>query len=146
DEARLTQAVRAFHKSMARAQCEIEIGPGPQGPPSGFVGGGNHVVMLVTLDRPMPAAAVEPCVAGAHYPQELKERARAHRAHALLNYVGYDPSPFEQYVALACIAGVLGQLGGLVVLNEAARTSLPAPMLYGEGSSMDRLQLLTALP
>lgn len=146
DEARLTNTVRAFHKSMARARCEVEVGPDPEQPPSGFIGGGNHVVMLVAIDRPIPAAAVEACVAGAHYAQELKERARAHRAHVLLNYVGHDPSPFEQYVALACIAGVLGQLGALVVLNEAARTSLPAPMLYGEGSRLDRLERLTALP
>jgi hypothetical protein len=146
DGARLATTVRAFHKSMTRAQCDVDVGPEPEQPPSGFIGGGNHVVMLIAVDRPMSAADVEACVAGAHYPQELKARARSHRAHVLLNYVGYDPSPFEQYVALACIAGVLGQLGGLVVLNHVARTSVPAPMLYGEGSSMDRLDLLTALP
>lgn len=60
--------------------------------------------------------------------------------------MGFDPDPFEQYVALAKVAGTLTPQGVIVAANEAARTSLPGDLLTGAGSSMDVIALLRELP
>ena len=70
---------------------------------------------------------------------------RAHQAHLLLYYAGSDPDPLEQYVALAAVAGVFGELGAIVVANESGRTSFPAVALArdeGMGPMMDTLREL----
>lgn len=113
----------------------------------GMVGWGKHVIQLVGFDVPYPANALEACVAPSHYPQELKQRARSHKAHVILYYAGWESSAFEQYVALAATAGVLAQLGAIVVLNESGHTSFPAAALSGSDSeSGDIMELLRALP
>jgi hypothetical protein len=142
----LTAALRSYHSSMARARCELEPDLGEKGTVLGLAGWGKHVIRLVGFDLPMPADAVERCVAPSHYAQELKQQARAHRSHVILYYGGYDASPFEQYVALAAVGGALSQFGAIVLLNEAARTSFPADALSGSDSEGDIMQELQALP
>ena len=117
-----------------------------QGTLLGMMGWVKHVIRLVGFNAPMPATAVETCVAPSHYAKELKERAQSHQAHILLFYVGYEDSPFDRDVALAAAAGVLGRLGALVVLNESGHTSLPAAVLSGSNSEGDRMDHLGSLP
>ena len=125
----LADRIKACHARMIDCPVGGTTGPAREGKLLGLAGWGKHVVRFVGFDAPMPADAVEACVAPAHYPQELKQHARDHRAHALLYYAGYEAAPLEQYVALATMATVLGRLRGLVVLNEGAHASLPLSML-----------------
>ncbi len=146
DDAALTGALKTFDKSMARARCEIDEEISRDGKLFGLAGWDKHVIRMLGFDVPLPVAAVERCVAPAHYPAELKQRARAHRAHVLLYYAGYDPSPLDQYVALAAVAAALGRTGALVVLNEVAQTSLPMSMLSDIGATGKAIEMLRALP
>ena len=146
DSDRLAAAFRAYHSSMARVRCEIDPELNREGKVFGMVGWGNHVVRIFGFDLPMPAEAVEACIAPSYYPQELKQRAREHRAHIILYYAGYEPSPVEQYVALAATAGVMARLGAIVVLNESGHTSFPAAALSGVDSDGDIMDLLRTLP
>ncbi len=146
DSGRLIEAFRSYHRSMSGVRCEIDAALSREGKLFGMVGWGKHVVRCVGFNLPMPAAAVEACVAPSHYLKDLKERARAHKAHVILYYAGYDSSPLEEYVALAATAGVLGRLGAIVVLNEAGHTSFPAAALSGSGSEGDIMELLRTLP
>lgn len=143
----MTATLRAFHPSMSQGTCELDPALVANGTPLGLFSWAGHAVKLIGFDAPMPAASVEACVEGAHYGQELKARARAHRAHLLLFYAGAAEDQLEQYVALAAVAGVLAGHGALVVLNEAARTSLPAAALGrdeddDDESALERLQSL----
>jgi Domain of unknown function (DUF4261) len=146
DSDRLATAFRSYHSSMVRVRCEIDPALNREGKMFGMIGWGKHVVRCVGFDLPMPQEAVEVCIAPAHYPQELKEHARSHKAHVILYYAGYEPSPVEQYVALAATAGVLARLGAIVVLNESGHTSFPADALSGVDSDGDIMDLLRTLP
>jgi hypothetical protein len=141
-----TATLRAYHPSMASASCEIDADMSQEGKLIGLAGWGPHVVQLVGFDLPMPADAVEKCVGPSHYPQPVKERARAHKAHALLYYAGQEEDVLEQYVALAAVAGCLGTPDGIVVLNEDGHTSFPAHALNSPNVEGDRLELLRTLP
>lgn len=138
----VTEALRAYTPAMRMAQCELAL---QEKSLIGLLGWEKHVIRLVGFDAPMPAEAVEVCVAPAHYPQELKEQARAHTSHVLLYYVGYEANALEQYVALAAAAGALAACGALIVLNEAAHTSLPTGVL-AEMKGGKALPLLKSLP
>jgi hypothetical protein len=142
----LARGLRSYHPSMARARCEVAPELSQKGTVFGLAGWGKHVIRLVGFDLPMPAQAVEMCVAPSHYAQELKERALSHRSHLLLHYAGYESEPLEQYVALAAVAGVLARFGAIVVLNEAAHTSFSATALSGEDIGGDVLEILRTLP
>ena len=146
DPDRLVEAFRSYHPSMSGVRCEIDPALNREGKVFGMVGWEKHVVRCVGFDLPMPAEAVEACVAPSHYPQELKQRARSHKAHVILYYAGYEQSPVEQYVALAATAGVLARLGAIVILNESGRTSFPASALSGLDSDGDIMDLLRTLP
>ena len=146
DADRLLNTLKAYHPTMSEARCEIDVELSQQGTLLGMLGWGKHIVRLVGFNAPMPAAAVETCVAPSHYPKELKERARSHQAHAILFYAGYEASPFDRYVALAAAAGVLARLGALAVLNESGHTSLPAAALSGSDSKGDIIDHLRSLP
>jgi len=146
DADRLLNALKSYHPSMSEARCEIDAELSQEGTLLGMLGWARHVVRLVGFNAPMPAAAVETCVAPSHYPQKLKEHARSHQAHVLLFYAGYEASPFDQYVALAAAAGVLARLGALVVLNESGHTSLPVAALSGSDSAGDLIDHLRSLP
>jgi hypothetical protein len=142
----LEKVFRSYHRSMAKARVEFDAELAAEGKLIGLIGWGKHVIRLIGFDMPMPGEAVEGCVAPAHYPRELKEQARAHAAHILLFYAGYETSPFEQYVALAAVAGVFSRFGAIVVLNESARTSLPAGVFFDDETEADYLELIRAFP
>lgn len=145
DDGRLTETLRQYHPSLARATFELDEELSDKGTPFGLAGWDGHVIRMVGFDVPMPEQTVEMCIGPAHYGQDLKEQARAHKEHLLLYYSGYESDPLEQYVALAVVVGVLASQGALVVMNESGRTSLPAAVLAGEDEG-DRLELLRHLP
>jgi hypothetical protein len=146
DPAAVTQAIRAYHPSMAKGRCEVAGELNQDGKLFGLAGWGEHVIQMVGFDLPMPKDAVELCVAPSHYAQPLKEQARAHKSHVLLWYAGREESVVEQFVALAALAGVLEGFGAIAVLNESAHTSLPAAALSGKGIRGDMLEQLRSLP
>lgn len=146
DSSALSRALRTFDRSTSGGRCDLDEELLREGKVLGLAGWGRHVVRYVGFDFPMPADAVEACVAGAHYDQDLKQKAREHRAHVILYYAGYETSPLEQYVALAVVAAVFGRNDGLVVLNEAGHASLPMSMLFDIGAAADSCELLRQLP
>jgi hypothetical protein len=146
DAMAVAAALQSYHPSMTGARCELEPTLAAQGKIVGLMGWGKHVIRFMGFDLPMLSAAVEACVAPAHYPPEMKARARAHRSHLLLFHTGDEPSLLEQYVALAAVAGALASLGALVVLNEAARASFPAAALARSDLATDMLDALRTLP
>jgi len=141
DPEQLLEALRSCHRSMRNARCEMEVVRG--GNMLGLLGWQKHVIRCVGFELPMPSQVVESCVAASHYSEELKQRARSHKAHMLLYYVGYDPSPLEQYVALAATAAAMDQLGAIAVFNEAGQTSLPSAALSDLISDGDMENLRT---
>jgi hypothetical protein len=146
DAGQLIEAFKSYHRSMSDVRCEIDSELNREGNLFGMIGWGKHVIRLVGFDRPYPAEALEARVAPSHYTQELKRRARSHKAHVILYYAGRESSPFEQYVALAAAAGVMAWLGAIVVLNESGHTSFPAAALSDSDSDGDALDLLRAFP
>lgn len=142
----LEGALREFDPSLAEARFELDSQASTlMGAEVGVARWGKHVVQAVVFSQQMPSAAVELCVAPAHYGAELKARARAHVSHTLLFYVGEEKDPLEQYVALALVAVALAKEGALVVMNESAHTSFPAqPLIPEEGE--DLVDLLRTMP
>ncbi len=118
------------------------------GPPAavlGLISCPGHTVKLVTFDAPMPYGPVEACVGPALIPPPMKVDAAQHRAHALLYFVGKPSDPLEGYVALCAVAGALARFGGIVVLNEEARTAVPALDLIPDDGE-DALRTYRTLP
>jgi hypothetical protein len=142
----LVKAFKSYHSSMEKVRCEIDPALERDGKLFGLIGWEKHVIRLVGFDAPMPAEAVESCIAPSHYPQKLKAKARFHKAHIFLYYGGYEESPLEQYVALAATAGVMAHFGAIVVLNESGHTSFPASALSGQDTGEDMLEMLRTLP
>ena len=140
----LTRELRAYHPSLANAVFEVEHN-GDAGF-SGLAGWGGHVIRILGINAPMPPAALEEVVHPAHYPEELKQQAPGHKAHALLFSMGQVTDPLEAYVALAVVTGVLARYGAIIVGNEVARTSFPAAPLGAGKVPGDSLQNLRTLP
>ena len=140
----LTRSLRAYHPSLADAVFEV-VHSGDSGF-SGLAGWGGHVIRMFGINAPLPPAALEEVVHPAHYPQELKQQARAHKAHALLFSMGHVTDPLEEYVALAVVNGVLAQYGAIIVGNAAARTSFPAAPLAAGKFPGDTLEGLRTWP
>jgi hypothetical protein len=152
DAGEVTKALRDYHPDLARATAELyDVPPNPEQPAQPHVIGmfawERHVVKMVAYYAPMPRAAVETSVLPAHIGPEYKQLAYAHKAHALLYYAGYESDPLEQYVALAACAGALAYFGAEFVLNETARTAIPAATLHPhEEDAGDMLGALRGLP
>jgi len=147
DPKAVTKTLRQYSKETAKGSCRLADGFAERGTALGLIGWGHHVVRIVGFDVPMPPQVVEACVAPAHYGQPMKARVRAHTAHVILYYAGQEESALEQYVVLAAVAGVLSEHGGIGVLNESARTSLPGEILgQGISKSGEPLELLRSLP
>lgn len=144
ERVRLTAALRAFHPWLQHARCEINCTDPDE--PFGVAGWDDHVIKLVGFSRPLPADVTARCVRPAHYAPEYKKQALGHQAHVQLYYAGFAAAPLEQYVALAAVAGALSGFGAVAVLNENARTSLPADVLAAREYAGDRLELLRTLP
>ena len=143
DPIALTERLRAYDPCMSDGTVESSPEGESQGTPFGRIAWGQHIVDFVAFTAPMPPAVVEQVVHPAHYPEAVKQKARAHTAHVLLYYAG-DADPYEGYIALAGAAGVLSD-GAIVVANEAACTSLPAEV-FALSDSGDRLEILRSLP
>lgn len=153
----LTAFLRDYHPDMAAATVELVrvadhpaagtlvSGDGPPASVVGLLGWGSHVLKLAGFDAPMPYGPVETSVLPAMMPPEIKADAKGHAAHVLLFYAGTHPDPLEQWVALAAAAGALARFGAIVVLNEEARTAVPAFDLIPEGDD-DSLHTLRTLP
>jgi len=146
DPGALERSLRAYHPSMSGASCEIDVKLADTGAAIGLLGWGTHVVRLVGINAPMPAAVVEKFVAGAHYDADLKAQARAHRSHVILYYAGQEDSPLERYIALACVSGVLAKHGAFIVANESGHTSIPAKALAVLDAKGDAVALLRSFP
>ncbi|HJZ93538.1 MAG TPA: DUF4261 domain-containing protein [Gemmataceae bacterium] len=146
ETADLTRRLRGYHPSMARGTFEVaDVGKDNQAA-YGLAAWGKHVIRFLAFDAPIPATVLETCVDPAHYKQQMKQRARANRAHTLLWYGGYESDVLEQYVALAAVAGSLAGLGASVVTNESGHSSLPAGVLEPGQADSDQLELLRSLP
>jgi hypothetical protein len=147
DGALWQSTLRAFDSEMDGARVELNPAATAQGLSMGHIGWGKHVVMVVGFNAPLPSEVVELCLPPAHYAEEEKDRQRAGNCgHVLLYYKGYETAPLEQYVAIAAVAGTLINQGATAVLNESARTALPAATLYDIGEDCKCLELLRALP
>lgn len=149
------KALRDYHPEMAGAVAELQDVPPPQNPKPndpdpallGLFAWGRHVVKFVGFVGPMPADAVRACVRPAHFAQEFKRLAYDHTSHAMLYYAGDERDPLEQYVALAAAAACAAYFGGSFILNETARTAIPAPVLHPhEEDAGDVLAALRGLP
>ncbi|CAN5412896.1 hypothetical protein BH11PLA2_BH11PLA2_27110 [soil metagenome] len=151
-------ALRAYHPDLAAATVEVVNvadvpgadavinGDGPSPIVLGLITWGKHIIKLVGFDAPMPASAVEGCLQPALLPAEVKADAKAHTSHILLYYAGSDENPLEQCVALAAVAGVFGEFGSIVTLNEEARAAVLSSDLLPDDPHEDMLQVLRALP
>jgi hypothetical protein len=149
----LTLALRGLHPELVAATAELlelpakpQVLPGASSSMLGLVGWGRHVVKLVAFDTPMPAAVVEDCVDMSLDDPALIAEAHRHKAYVLLFYAGYETDPLEQHVALTAVAAVLARFGAIVVINETARTSVPAAGLTGEAASDDPLRTFREFP
>ena len=149
----LTLALRGFHPELDSAKVELfpvppEKAAPDETPPAflGLAGWGGHVVKLVGFHAPMPREVVEACVRPAHFADELKQAAYRNAAHVLLYYAGYHADALEQYVALAALAATLARFGAVVVMNEPARSAIPAAALLPHEDDGDSLESLRALP
>jgi hypothetical protein len=155
DAGEVAKALRDYHPDMAQATAELAAVPPPERSaphgiePSymGLLAWDRHVVKLVGFPGPMPETAVKACVQPAHFNAQFKTLAYEHKSHVMLYYVGYDHDPLEQYVALAAAAGSVGYFGASFVLNETARTAVPAAVLHPhEEDAGDMLAALRGFP
>jgi hypothetical protein len=127
------------------AAANLVSADGPPAAVLGLVEWGDHRVRLAGFDAPMPYGPVEACVGPALVAPPVKQDAKLHRSHALLYYAGTHPDPLERYVALAAVASALARLDAIVVMNEEARTAVPALDLIPEEGE-DLLRTLRGLP
>ncbi|MBN9122298.1 MAG: DUF4261 domain-containing protein [Planctomycetes bacterium] len=137
DANEVAAALRDYHGDMAEATAElfhVPPRPGAKGDdePSvmGLLAWERHVIKLVGFTVPMPADAVKACVRPAHFDPQFKTFAYEHKSHVMLYYAGHELDPLEQYVALAAAAGSVAYFGASFVLNETARTAIPAAVLH----------------
>jgi len=146
----ITAAMRAYHSSMSQGRADVEVDAATDsnqpGGLTGLAGWGGHVIKLAGFDQPMPSEAVEACVAPSHYGEDLKHQARAHASHLLMYYAGKELDARKQYCALAAMTGVLSNAGAMLVMNEDARTSLPATIFNSNEGDDDILEIIASLP
>lgn len=154
DAEQVALALRDYHADMAEATAELfAVPPKPNAKPGdepalmGLLAWERHVVKVVGFAAPMPREAVQACVQPAHIDPHYKQFAYDHKSHVMLYYAGYELDPLEQYVALAAAAGALAYFGASFVLNENARTAIPAAVLHPhEEDTGDMLAALRGFP
>jgi hypothetical protein len=152
DANEVTLALRDYHRDMAEATAELfhvppKAGASDEPALMGLLAWERHVIKLVGFTAPMPADAVKACVQPAHFDPQFKKLAYEHKSHIMLYYAGYELAPLEQYVALAAAAGSLAYFGASFVLNETARTAIPAAVLHPhEEDAGDMLGALRGFP
>lgn len=158
DEQAIRESIRLFHEQLANAEVEwIDVTqlPNPpeiagEGPPAkilALVSWGQHVIKIAGFEGPMPAAPLSRTLAHTLFvPDELKQLAAKHRSHLLFDYAGSDPDPTHRYASLAAIVGAIANFGGIVALNEEARSCIPAAALQPEDKGEDIIDVLEKLP
>lgn len=155
DAEEVAKALRDYHADMARATAELYFVPPNPNPKAGesepsimgLTAWERHVIKVVGFLTPMPADAVRACVQPAHIDPKFKALAYQHVSHVMLYYAGYELDPLEQYVALAAAAGSVAYFGASFVLNETARTAVPAAVLHPhEEDGGDMLGALRGFP
>jgi len=137
----LTTILRDCDPTMNAAHVETTPSS-PNGFATAVARWGSHAVRAISVQAPMPEPAVNRSTL--NQSESMRAVAWEHRAFVELSYVGRDPSPVEQYVALAAVASALVKLGGTLVANEGARTSLPAAALVNE--RLPGLEAFRAMP
>lgn len=85
---------------------------------------GPHQVDLIGVPNAVDHVGLEEILRRSHWPDEEKERLRAHRVHIVCHYHGIDENPVEQYLALYKVAGALRD-SLLGVVNRPAATFHP---------------------
>ncbi len=127
----LANALRAI-PGLESVRCEISTetsiigGSGPKLSHFGLVEWDRHSIKFLLSPEPMPYGPVESCVGPALIPPPMKVDAKQHQGHALLYYAGGETDPMERFAALCAVAGALARLDGIAVLNEEARSAVPA--------------------
>lgn len=151
----LTWALRSYHPELAQARVELvrgealsdaRVADNPLPEFLALVGWANHVIRVEGINTPLPDEVYEQCVGPSMFEESYKQFAKSHASHVLMWYAGHEPDPLEQYVALAALAASVCRWGGLLVLNEAARCAVPAPVLAPEEEGEDMLRVLRELP
>lgn len=141
----LLEALRRFHPSMSKAVGEFDPELNQDGNVFGMIGWDDHVIKIIGFNQPIPADALEGCVAAAHYDEEQKNAVRAHKAHLLLFYAGTQSDPLAQYHVLIAVASSLAPLGAIAILNESAQTSLPVGIFF-DAEKETRLEYIETFP
>lgn len=111
---------------LANASFELMPEAFAQRTPFGHISWGDHKVMLVGFNAPMPKEAWEMPIQAGNYDQDVKKAARAHQSHLLLYYTGASPDAFDAYVALATVACAVAEFGGVAFINPNGETSMPS--------------------
>ncbi|MCS7073961.1 MAG: hypothetical protein NZ108_05800 [Bacteroidia bacterium] len=90
---------------------------------------GEHRIEVIGIQAPVPKDVVERCVLPSHWAADIKELIQSHRGNVVLCYAGSDLDPVEQYLALYKVAAGLYNDNLVGVLNEAAWSCHPAPII-----------------
>ena len=147
--------LRDYHPSLQDASVELQpapVGGGTQlsdAPPvamTGQIAWDSHRIQLIACDSPMPYGPLETSVFPAMMAPETKAEAKQHRSHVMLYYGGESTDAREQYVALGAVAGSLARFSAIVIVNEEARTSVPAFELIRDEDESDMLAVLRGFP
>jgi hypothetical protein len=149
DCAHLESSILQLGGPFTSACVDFDSAAAAQGTPYGTIVWPGHEVRVVGLPGAVPTSLLDACVRSGYYADDIKRQAYEHRGHLLLYHTGKGVMPLAAYQALALVAGILGTEAGIVVTNEAARTSMPAHMLSPAAAAdagVSYLELVQQLP
>lgn len=109
---------------------------------------GDDEVTVAGLYIPYPDSVLDTILPICHFAAADKEKFRHSKAHILLSCKSTAPAPHVQYDRLYRIAGcLLAEDGGAIgIVNEAAMTAHPAPLIAKTAEERDRLYKEKAMP
>jgi hypothetical protein len=147
----LEDALARLHPPLAKARVKVITGAVGEDPNQigqvAQIQWDEHTVDVASFKGRLPYPGMQRSVDMAHYAEEVKARAHAHTAYAVLVYQGEEKDPLEQYVALGMIAVAVGSLGTSVVLNTNAYSSSPTEVLLPKpGEKLDVMLRELPLP
>ena len=130
DEVRLKKVLSEIEPSpQLKPQVSIEKDFNDGGVLLAEASFGNHLVEIIGIQAPVPKDVIERCILPSHWAADIKELMQSHRGNVVLCYAGSDPDPVEQYLALYKVAAGLRDDNVVGVLNEAAWSCHPAPII-----------------
>jgi hypothetical protein len=94
-----------------------------------IIGFDEHRMRLWGFELPAPQNAIDRAIDCAQWPPADKQALRNHRAHLVVLYLGGDPDPTEQLLALLRLAGTFVGSGLLGVVDASAWNCIPAQAL-----------------